>query len=1055
MPRILRVLPLLLPVCLAHAADPRGDHPGTDPSTPQEQLARFHVPPGFEVQLVAAEPEIQKPINLNFDAAGRLWVSGSEMYPWPAGTDAAGHAIPDFEKAFGEIATAFHAGDKAPPPPYTARDSVRILSDFSSDGHAHKVSIFADALNIPSGIQPLPRKPGAKGDSAIVYSIPYIWRMEDTTGSGHADKREILYGPFGYLDTHGGSSSYIQWIDGWIYGTHGFRNHSEVRDRSGKVTIFDSGNTYRFRPDGSKIEHYTHGQTNPFGLAFDPLGNLYSADSHSKPVYLLLHGGYYEGIGKQHDGLGFAPAITSDDHGSSAIGGIMYYADDKWPEEFRGNLFNGNPVTQKINRDKLEWHGSTPKAIRQPDFLSCDDPWFRPVNLKLGPDGALYIADFYNAIIGHYEVPLVDPHRDHTHGRIWRVIWRGERGEKRDAPAATLRDLSKLDAAALVEKLADTNLEVRRLATNELTARFQSKAGVNDDGVSQFLLTANSFQHGPNGSKNHASLHVRALLERIMSGIGERLSASDADIVSGVEQPDPGTAAFAMRLYSGRADGAEKVTILALRAFSMPDATVWRAAAEVLWTAPNRSFIAPLLARLNSSDSQDSELIYAIRLALKACLSADGAYSTVTEIAARNAADADLLADITLAIKTPDAAEFLLAQLERTRFSAPRAGEYLKHAVLNLPTEKIGSIVSLIAKLGDAPLPQRLALADGISQAARQRGLKLPDEITAWSQRAMLDALAGNDEALLKRAVEAVREVSFDAKFAPLEKIVRDAKRDGTLRRAALDATANLPASHDLLTATLNDPHQMILRKRAAELLVLNGDTAAVLAALPNAPQELAIPISAALAKTDAGCASLLGVIEAGKASPRVLINNAVAGPLTARPKPLRDRAAALTKDLPPEDARLNAVIAERAKAYAAAKTNAAHGAQVFAQNCAACHRFRSAGGNVGPNVDGVVARGVARLIEDILDPNRNVDPLFRQTTFETAGGGIFIGANVRDQGDSILFADLTGKDITLKKSAIKKQSTSALSLMPPVFESAIPAQDFNDLLAYLLSPAP
>ncbi len=474
-------LPLSLPPCLplflslaltARPADPRGDNPDSPSSTPQQELAQFHVPPGFEVQLVAAEPEIQKPINITFDAAGRLWVTGSEHYPWPASVDAQGKPIPGFEKAYADIASAFHVGDKAPPISNVARDTVRVLSDFGPDGRARKIEIFADGLNVPSGIQPLPRKPGAKGDTAIVYSIPNIWRLEDTDGDGKADKREILYSMFGFLDTHGGSSSYLYWIDGWIYGTHGFRNHSEVRDRNGKTVILESGNTYRFRPDGSAFEIFTHGQTNPFGLTVDPLGNFYSADSHSKPVYMLIHGGFYEGIGKQHDGLGFAPRITDDDHGSSAIGGIAYYADDKYPEEFRGNLFNGNPVTRKVNRDKLEWHGSTPKAIRQPDFITSDDPWFRPVNLKLGPDGALYIADFYNPIIGHYEFPLADPRRDHTHGRIWRIVWRGE---KKDAPVSTPSDLTKLGSKELLEKLADSNLEVRREATNELVARFQSK----------------------------------------------------------------------------------------------------------------------------------------------------------------------------------------------------------------------------------------------------------------------------------------------------------------------------------------------------------------------------------------------------------------------------------------------------------------------------------------------------------------------------------------------------------------------------------------------------
>src|SRR6202035_1237307 len=132
----------------------------------------------------------------------------------------------------------------------------------------------------------------------------------------------------------------------------------------------------------------------------------------------------------------FAPHITEDGHGSTAIGGIAYYADDKFPEEYRGNTFIGNPVTRRVHRDR-------PAAIRQPDFIVSDDPWFRPVQVKLGPDGALWIADFYNAVIGHYEFPLGDPRRDHTHGRIWRVVYRGE---KKDAPAALPPDLARLSS---------------------------------------------------------------------------------------------------------------------------------------------------------------------------------------------------------------------------------------------------------------------------------------------------------------------------------------------------------------------------------------------------------------------------------------------------------------------------------------------------------------------------------------------------------------------------------------------------------------------------------
>ena len=467
--RILSI-PIAALALAAHAlggADPRGDNPGTLPSTPEKEKAMFHLPPGFEIQLVAAGPEIQKPINITFDGDGRLWVTGSEMYPWPASVEADGKPIPDFATAYAALTGAFHVSDKASPASNIARDTVRVLGDFDETGRARKISLFADGLNIPSGVQPLPRQPGSKGDTVIVYSIPNIWRLEDTTGNGRADQREALYGTAGFLDTHGGMSSFLYWMDGWIYGTHGFRNHSELHDQAGRVTVLDSGNTYRFRPDGSAFEIYSHGQTNPFGLTVDPFGNFYTADSHSRPVYMLLRGGWYEGINKQHDGLGFAPRITDDDHGSTAIGGIAYYADDRFPEEYRGNTFNGNVVTQKINRDKLAWHGSTPQAIRMPDFLTSDDPWFRPVQVKLGPDGALWIADFYNPIIGHYEVPLTDPNRDHTHGRIWRIVYRGEK----QGPAEALPNVAKLDVEGLLNSLRSPNLVVRILATNELVDR--------------------------------------------------------------------------------------------------------------------------------------------------------------------------------------------------------------------------------------------------------------------------------------------------------------------------------------------------------------------------------------------------------------------------------------------------------------------------------------------------------------------------------------------------------------------------------------------------------
>ena len=1086
-PRLLLPCLALLPFAVLAERSSRDDNADAPPSTAEQERAMFHLPPGFEIQLVADETQIQKPMNLNFDAAGRLWVTGSELYPWPAKVDALGQPIAAFEETWKSMSGAFDA-KKAPLPPERATDTVRVLSDFGPDGRARKVEVFADGLNIPVGIMPLPRQPGAKGDSVIVFSIPKIWRLTDTDGDGRADLREPLYGDFGFRDTHGMSSNYLYWIDGWIYGCHGFANHSLVKDASGRVTEMNSGNTYRFRPDGSRFEIYTHGQTNPFGLAVDDWGNFYSADSHSKPVMMLLPGGYYAGIGKTHDGLGFAPTIMDHDHGSSAIAGVAWYGAKQFPEEFYGNTFNGNPVTRRINRDRYEWHGSTPKAIEMPDFLTCDDLWFRPVQVKLGPDGALWIADFYNPIIGHYEQPLADPRRDHKHGRIWRIVWRGE---KADAPFPTLPDLTKLDAKALIEKLGDANITTRTLATNELVERVGASAAAE---IKSFFTSAIEGQNeivGEQPFPRRAGLLNEAASACALYALF-RLGQDRLEwAINGIPAPSQILYTHAARLcveywtewartprskddpfeYEvGHWRNTKVADYSGAKADISEDGPVGcRFASEVLAAqalmGDGRTLVFLCLAYAERVPSDDAMLRYAVRSAVRDILKLPGYYAYATEFAQDYPEHLALFADVSLAISTPESAQFLFTYLQRSKFIAPRSEEYLRHATLYLPEEKLSELGPLVKLLGEMPLSQRLALTDGLQQAVRERKCELPQEIASWAKDTMFSALDSADVPVSNRAIAALRDVTWPEKIAPLEKIVFDSKQSGARRTLALEAAVNVGDGVALAKRALAEASSMPLQKKAAELLgdvarlsrAASGEEAALesratlLAALPTAPTELALSIVASLAKTDADFAALLDLLEAGKASPAPLRNRLIAILITKRTDALQARADTLTKNLPPEDARLDQVIADRVKAFGAAKADAEKGAQVFAQQCAVCHRFRGQGGNVGPNLDGVVARGAHRLIEDILDPNRNVDPTFRQTTLELKDGRMLIGVNLREEGNTVLLTDAAGQTQSTPKETVKTQTQSRLSLMPPAFETMIPAEDFNALLSYLL----
>ena len=411
----------------------------TDALTPDKEQTNLHAPAGFTVQLFASEPMINKPINMAFDARGRLWVSSTVEYPYAAAkerwSDVQGSYVKD------------------------SRDAIKILEDTDGDGKADKVTAFADGLNIPTGV--LPRHKPEHKSGCIAWSIPNIWYFADTDGDGKCDKREVLFGPLGYeKDTHGMCSSFRLGLDGWVYATHGFNNtskfkvlpehqnpkseirtdkHRDTNNTGLRISDFGfndslelhSGNVFRFKPDGSRVELWSSGQVNPFGLCWDRYENLYSADCHSNPITQLIRGACYPSFGKPHDGLGYAPNMCEHSHGSTGLCGILYIDGGIWGKEWDDHMFLGNCVTSKVNHDKITFTGSTPKANEQPDFITSDDPWFRPVDLQLGPDNALYIADFYNKIIGHYEVPRDHPGRDKERGRIWRIV----KNDAKPAPA--------------------------------------------------------------------------------------------------------------------------------------------------------------------------------------------------------------------------------------------------------------------------------------------------------------------------------------------------------------------------------------------------------------------------------------------------------------------------------------------------------------------------------------------------------------------------------------------------------------------------------------------
>ncbi|MGE3804300.1 MAG: PVC-type heme-binding CxxCH protein [Gemmataceae bacterium] len=971
----------------------------TDPLTPAEQLKKFHLPPGFEIQLVAAEPDIRKPLNLHFDERNRLWVTGSVEYPFPAADDA------------------------------KKRDTLRILEDTDGDGRFEKVTVFADGLNIPIGVLPV------RG-GAIVHSIPNIWLFRDTDSDDKVNEREVLLSSFGFKDTHGMTGEFMWGFDGWVYACHGFANSSTLKAKDGSTISMQSGNTYRFRKDGSHVEQWTWGQVNPFGLAFDPLGNLFSCDCHSRPIYQLLRGAYYPSFGKPHDGLGFGPEMLTHSHGSTAIAGITYYAADHFPPAYRDTIFIGNVVTNRVNHDKLERHGSTYKAIEQPDFIRCDDPWFRPVDIKLGPDGALYIADFYNRIIGHYEVPLTHPGRDRERGRIWRVVYKGPKGDL-PAPKMPRADWAKATVPELVDDLAHPNLAVRFKATNQLVER-GGKPGI--EAVRKALK--------PGGSP-FQRMHGLWVLDRQNALDDELLTAAAQD-------QEPGVRVHAMRILSERRQLSPAQHKLALAGLEDKDAFVQRAAAEALGQHPSVDNIRPLLSLRERVPADDTHLMHMVRMSLRDQLRGDNSWAALP---LRDWTDKDsrTVADIAPGVPGAASAAFLMQHLQK--FDEPEGNQarFLNHVA------RYGKEADVKAALERVRDPKAATFAQLERLKAYERGLQargkpLDDEARRFADGLAAKLIESKSQRDVLAGLDLCTALKLTSARGPILARVEDRKTPEPQRLAALKALASvdpdaaIPVLGKLLGAG-KEPYA--LRELAAQQLGAINRAAAhteLVKGLAAAPARLQIAIAVGLVSSPKGGEQLLKAIEEGKASARLLRERQVEVRLVNSKLPdVQKRIDKLTKGLPPANEAVLALIQKRKAEFATMKPDAAQGAKIFEKTCAVCHTLANKGAKIGPELDGVGLRGIDRLLEDILDPSRNVDQAFRQTTLTLLNGQIVSGLLLRSEGEVLVLADNQGKEVRVAKKDVDEQIVGPLSPMPGNFSEQIPDGDFKHLLAFLL----
>ncbi|MGH9374239.1 MAG: PVC-type heme-binding CxxCH protein [Vicinamibacterales bacterium] len=445
------------------------------PTHPAKAAGKIEVHPEFDLTLVAAEPLIQKAMSIDWDEKGRLWVAETPEYP-------NGRRVPNTApwKDTGSIHPARQTRDP--------EDSISILSDTNGDGVMDRKHVFADKLELVTSFV-------FYRNGVIAATAPDIWYLEDTNKDEVADKRTKLYTGLGTFDTHAVINNLRWGLDGWIYATHGY-SVGNVTSPDGKTEFGrDGSGVVRFKPDGSAFEQYSSRNGNTWGLDITWDGQVFWTQPTSGTVFFhtvlpehVLAKGRIPGTTSFNGmitGQSTYPLMTwpeqayvqIDQVGQfTAAAGCAIYEGGAWPEKWRYAYFTGEPTLNLVHQqfvtpDGVSYTTRKEAGREQTEFMRSRDLWFRPIETRVGPDGALYIVDFYNQAVIHNDTrgPLhgpanaaVRPDRDHYFGRIWRV--QHKQAKKLDVPVLNRADLAGLIRAIETSPNAHVKQTAWRLA---------------------------------------------------------------------------------------------------------------------------------------------------------------------------------------------------------------------------------------------------------------------------------------------------------------------------------------------------------------------------------------------------------------------------------------------------------------------------------------------------------------------------------------------------------------------------------------------------------------
>jgi putative heme-binding domain-containing protein len=967
----------------------------------EEAVSKMRLGKNLKINLFASEerfPELANPVQMTWDAKGRLWVAVWPTYP--------------------------HWKPKEP-----MNDKILIFEDTDGDGKADKMTSFADHLHCPTGFE-------FWNGGVIVAQAPDLMFLKDTNGDDKADVRERILHGLDSADTHHTANSFTFDPGGALYFQEGTFHHTQVETPWGPPVRCVNGGVFRYEPRTHKFEVYVaHNFANPHGHVFDRWGQDIVVDgTGSQPYHAALFSGHVDYPDRHRT----PPQVYKQR--TRPCPGIEYCSSQHFPADWQGNLLVPNVIgDQGILRYKIEDDGASFKGSELEPIVLSSDPNFRPSDLKIGPDGAIYFIDWHNPIIGHMQHNLRDPSRDRTHGRIYRITYEGR-------PLSKSPPIAGQSIEQLLECLKHPEDRVRYRARQELWAR---KSEVVISAVEQWLQTLNNsdtdFEHHRLEAlwlyQAHNVVNER-LLREVLQSPSYRARSAAVRVLCYWRDRISNSASILQQMVR---DEHPRVRLEAIRAASFFPADVMMPIAVAGMVGTSDRFIGhvflDMMERVQDSRLRAMAYDRINELVTQPAIPSELRHSAMNALARVRGRESQTFATLVQFVSDPKHRTVALKAIQKlprstwSKQAAPSLFEQMLAIVRAVPPNKRADPANLaVYEFADA-----LTTLLPADQAAKYR-----KELQALGVRVIRigtlpERMSYDKEFVAVQAGKPV-EIVFDNIDAMPHNLVIG--QPGSLEELGMQAEATatdadapkrnyVPKSNKLLFASkLIQPNEM-------QRLTF------------NAPKEPGVyPIVCTYPGHWRVMHMALYVVpdlEKYSASPESY--------LAANPLPVHDP---LLKDRRP---RTEWKFEELVDAVATLKQGRdyANGKMLFqTASCSSCHRLENVGNNYGPDLTQLDKTwGGKEVLKELLAPSERINEKFQSYVFTTATGKIITGLILEEKDDHVKIIEnplSKAEPIILKKIDIESKDKSATSLMPKGLLDKLSKDEILDLIAYVLS---